>query len=137
MEKKEDLRTIMKIIIINFFKVGTTENVPNFIGRSMEQRNLSLTSNGEDLREVDMKRGIFQFDSLSPLLFALRMISLSLVLRKVNVIYEWGKKRKKLNHLLFMDDLKLCSESEKQIETLVRIVHISSGGIGMEFGLKK
>ena len=39
---------------------GIAENVRNFLGRSMEHWNLSLTSNGEDLGEVDVKRGIFQ-----------------------------------------------------------------------------
>ena len=62
-----------------------------FFRKSMEQWKLSLTSNGKDLGEVDAKRGIFQGDSLSPLLFVLCMIPLSLVLRKVNVCYEWGK----------------------------------------------
>ena len=40
----------------------------------MEQWKLSLTSNGEDLGEVHVKRGIFQGDSLSPLLFVLSMV---------------------------------------------------------------
>ena len=62
------------------------------------------------------KRGIFQGDSLSPLLFALSMIPLSLVLRKVNACYEWEKKEYKLNHLLFMDDLKLFGKNEEQID---------------------
>ena len=30
-----------------------------------------------------------------------------LLLRKVKASYEWGRKKFKLNHLLFMDDLKL------------------------------
>ena len=93
--------------------------------------------NGEVLGEVDVKRGIFQGDSLSPLLFVLSMIPLSLILRKVNICYEWGKNEYKLNHLLFMDDLKLFSKIESQIETLVETVQILSTDIGMEFGLKK
>ena len=116
---------------------GIAENVRNFLGRSMEHWNLSLTSNSEVLGEVDVKRGIFQGDSLSPLLFVLSMIPLSLILRKVNICYEWGKKAYKLNHLLFMDDLTLFSKSESQIETLVETVQIFSTDIGMEFGLKK
>ena len=116
---------------------GIAENVRNFLQRSMGQWKLSLTSNGEDLGTVDVKRGIFQGDSLSPLLFVLSMIPLSLVLRKVNSCYEWGKKEYKLNHLLFMDDLKLFGKNEEQIDSLVNTVHIFSTDIGMEFGLRK
>ena len=116
---------------------GIAVNVRNFLQRSMGQWKLSLTSNGEDLGDVDVKRGIFQGDSLSPLLFVLSMIPLSLILRKVNACYEWGKKEYKLNHLLFMDDLKLFGKNEKQIDSLVTTVHIFSTDIGMEFGLRK
>ena len=93
---------------------------------------LSLTSNGEDLGEVHVTRGIFQGDSLSPLLFVLSMVPLSLILRKVNGSYEWGQKEYKLNHLLFMDDMKLFSKSEEQMDTLVKTVHVFTTDIGME-----
>ena len=65
------------------------------------------------------------------------MVTLSLILTKVNASYEWGKKECKLNHLLFMDDLKLFSKSEEQMDTLVRTVHVFSNDIGIEFGMKK
>ena len=84
-------------------------------------------SNGEDLGEVGVKRGIFWADIFSPMLFILSMVPLSLI------SYEWGK----LNHLLFMVDLKLFSKSEEQMDTLVRTVHVFSSDIGMEFGIKK
>ena len=63
---------------------GIAEKVRKFLEKSMEQWKLSLMFNGEDLGEVDVKRGIFQGDSLSPLLFVLSMVPLSLILRKVN-----------------------------------------------------
>ena len=116
---------------------GIAENVRNFLQKSMTQWKLPLTSNGEELGEVDVKRGIFQGDSLSPLLFVLSMIPLSLLLRKVQACYEWGKKEFKVNHLLFMDDLKLFGKSEDQIDSLIQTTHIFSTDIGMEFGIKK
>ena len=116
---------------------GIADNVRHFLGRSMRKWKISLTSNGEDLGEVSVKRGIFQGDSLSPLLFVLSMIPLSLILRKVNTAYEWGKKEYKVNHLLFMDDLKLYAKTEDQMSMLVRTVHMFSNDIGMEFGMKK
>ena len=70
---------------------GIADNVRNFLGKSMEQWKLSMTSNGEDLGEVEVKRGTFQGESLSPLLSVLIMVPLSLILRKVNASYEWGK----------------------------------------------
>ena len=115
---------------------GIAENLRTFLQKSMQQWRLSLTANGEDLGEVNVKRGIFQGDSLSPLMFVLSMVPLSLILKKVNVCYKWGKKVCKLNHL-FMDDLKLYAKSEEQTNTLVRTVYVFSTDIGMEFGIKK
>ena len=117
--------------------MGIAENVRELLVKSMKQWKLLLTSNGNELGDVKVNRGIFQGDSLSPLLFVLCMIPISLVLRKVKAGYEWGKKEFSLNHLLFMDDLKLYGKSEKQIDSLVRTVHILSTDMGMEFGIRK
>ena len=54
-----------------------------------------MTANGKDLREVNVRRRIFQGDRLSPLLFVLSMVPSSLILKKVNVCYNWGKKEYK------------------------------------------
>ena len=87
---------------------GITDNVRTFLEKSMEQWKLLVTSKGEYLGEVDVKKGIFQEDSHSPLFFVLSVIPLPLILRKVNTSYEWGKKEYKLNHLLlFMDDYQV------------------------------
>ena len=72
-----------------------------------------------DSWEVDVNTGIFQGDSLSPLIFVTCMIPLSLLLKKVKASYEWGWKEFKLNHLLFMDDLKLFEKRDDQIDSLV------------------
>ena len=62
-----------------------------------------------ELGEVEIKQGIFQGDSLSPLVFVLALILLSLILRKAKVAYEFSESKEEINHLLFMDDLKLYS----------------------------
>ena len=116
---------------------GIVENLRTFLQKSMQQWRLSLTANGKDLGEVNVKRRIFQGDSLLPLFFVLSMLPLSLILKKVNACYKWGKKEYKLNHLLFMDDLKLYAKNEEQTNMLVRTVYVFSTDIGMEFGIKK
>ena len=70
-----------------------------------------LISNQEVLGTVDIKRGIFQGDSLSPLLFVIIMIPLSLILRDTRAGYQLKKKGCKINHLPFMDDLKLYGKN--------------------------
>ena len=96
-----------------------------------------MTENGEDLEEVNVKREILQGDSLSPLLFVLGMVPLYLILNKANACYNWEKKEYKLNHLLFMDGLKLYAKNEEQTNTLMRTVYVFSTDISMEFGIKK
>ena len=66
-----------------------------------------LSSGGVGLGDVNIRRGIFQGDSLSPLLFVLSLIPLTLVLRKVKAGYGLGDGNRVINHLLFMDDLKV------------------------------
>ena len=48
-----------------------------------------------------------------------------------------GNKGFKLNHFLFVDDLKLLAKSKNQIDSLEETVHLFSEGIGMQFGIKK
>ena len=46
------------------------------------------------------------------------------------------QKAKKINHLLFMDDLKLYSRSQKGLDSL-QTVRVFSEYIGLEFGIEK
>ena len=48
-------------------------------------------------------------DSLDPLVFVLALIPLDLILKKAKAAYEFSESQEKINHLLFMDDLKLYS----------------------------
>ena len=57
-------------------------NNNKFLLSSMKKWKTELTSCGQQLGVVNIKRGIFQGDSLSPLLFVLCMVPLSLVMRR-------------------------------------------------------
>lgn len=73
---------------------------------------------------MSIRRGTFQGDSLSPLLF------------ESAAPYQLGKEEGKITHLLFMDDLKLYGRNEKEINSLVHTVGVFSTDIGMDFGIK-
>ena len=116
---------------------GVAVSVRSFVNTSMKQWNTELTASNQRLGNVKIRRGIFQGDSLSPLLFVLVMIPLTLVLRQTKASYELKKGGKKINHLLFMDDLKLFAKNEDQIDSLVNTVRTFSEDIKNEFGLLK
>ena len=95
---------------------GVAENIKNLLVNSMEKWKVMLCSGNFELGEIEIKWGIFQADSLSPLVFVLALIPLSLILRKAKIAYEFSESKEKINHLLFMDDLKFYSRSEKGLD---------------------
>ena len=112
---------------------GLAENTKKFFVNSINKWKLEMTSNGVALGYVEIRGGIFQGDSLSSLLFVLCIAPLSLILRKVKFHYEFGDKNTRLNHLLFMDDLKLLAKPNDQIDSPMNTVYTFSEDIGMEF----
>ena len=102
----------------------------------MKSWNINLSSSGGFLANVEVKRGIFQGDSVSQLLFLVCMIPGTQVLRKVKCGYNL-KSVEKLNHLLFMDDLKLFAKDEREINCLLLTVRIFSNDVSMKFWSKK
>ena len=118
------------------FAIGTgTRDVTAFLQRSMVNWQTELTSSGTSLGNVNIRRGIFQGDSLSPLIFVICMIPLSKVSRKAKAGYLLGDV--KINHLLFMGDLKIFGKNRTEIDSLISTVKVISHDIGMEFGVKK
>ena len=115
--------------------VGVATNITSFMEKVDKMWNTTQTINGETIGEVKVKRGIFQGDSLSPLLFIISLIPMTITLRAMNKGYKLDDI--KVNHLLYMDDLKIYACSDKEMESLVNTVRIFSEDISMEFGFEK
>ena len=58
-------------------------------------------------------------------------------LRKTNIFHQLEKKGERINHLIFMDYLKLFVKTPEQLDSLVNSVRKFSADIKMEFGLSK
>ena len=68
--------------------VRVSENILEFIRKSMKNWNTNLTSCGEYLTNVNIRGRIFQGDSFSPLLFVICMTPLTHILRKLKYGYS-------------------------------------------------
>ena len=63
-------------------------------------------------------RGIFQGDSLSPLLFCIALIPITNLLKRNNVGYKISET--KASNLLYIDDLKYMQKTKKRWKDAVR-----------------
>ena len=84
---------------------------------------------------IDIKCGIFQGDSFSPLLFCIALFPLSNLLNSNNCGYKIYDET--ISHLFFMDDLKLYTKNDDHLETQLNVVKMFSDDICMSFGLDK
>ena len=68
-------------------------------------------------------------------LFCLSLIVLSKELNQTR--YGYNMQKRSLNHQCYMDDLKLFSKDDKDLEGLLQTVKKFSDGIDVSFGLDK
>ena len=93
--------------IINYLKTyKISDEVINFIKKTMNTWRVELTAGGRSFAEAKIQRGIFQGDALSLLLFIIAMIPLNHILRKCTAGYKLSRSQEKINHLMYMDDIK-------------------------------
>ena len=119
------------------YKISPT--IFNFLTVSMKKWKTNLYLNhaqGSTVCEnINIKCGMFRADSLSPLLFCLALVPLSYELN--NTGYGYNIYEEKINHLFYMDDLKLYGKNDYELEGLLRTVKGFSDDIGMTLGLHK
>jgi hypothetical protein len=83
---------------------------------------------------IQIRRGIFQVDSLSPLLFCIALIPLTNELNRTECGYRIYGTGRKISHVLYMDDLKLLGRDENDLQNELKIVQTISKNITMNFG---
>ena len=94
-------------------------------------------------RIMQIRRDIFECDSLSPLLFCMALNPLTTELNRIGYSYWVGTghgrtaKRQLLSHLLYMYDLKLYGRNPDQLDGSLNTVRTFSDDIRMKFGLEK
>ena len=88
------------------------------------------TRSWEKLKSI----GDFKGDTLSPLLFVVRMIPLTHVLKRMKSCYEFIQSKEIVNHVLYMDDLKLYANTDKILNRLVPRVRVFNKDIDLQFG---
>ena len=80
---------------------------------------IEIRTEGATVREpVRFRRGLFQGDSLSPLLFVLAVAPLSSFLGLAGG-FSSPHHESPVTHLLFMDDLKVFEESKVELDSTV------------------
>ena len=122
-------------VIESLNMMGIAKNV-NFLGKTVKSWRVELTCGSETLWKVPIKREIFQGDAVSALLSVIALIPLTHILRTAKPGYEF-RNGETINHLLFMDNLKLYSKSQKVLDSLTHTVRILTEDIGMQFGIDK
>ena len=105
---------------------------------SQWKTNMTLVHKGAVLETgpIRIKRGIFQGDSLLALLFTMSLNSLSRELQKTGYGHQLDEQTK-INHLFYVDDLKLYGTSDNQLTGLINIVKNVSDDIKIECELDK
>ena len=100
--------------IINSLKIfKISDEVINFIDKTMKTWWVKLTTEGKRKAEAKIQSRIFQGDALSPLLFIIAMMPLNHILRKCTAGYKLRRSQEKVNHLMYIDDIKLFTKKEK------------------------
>ena len=90
-----------------------------------------------ETEHIKIQCGIFQGDSLLPLLFCICLIPLTKQLNRLNTGYEEHITKTKISQLLYMDDLKLTAKSEEELRKQIQTVKTFSNDIHMDLGLEK
>ena len=135
-------RYIIRILVL----LEVPEWIINFIKQAMKSWRTKLQmiiKDGMVVTDViKIVFGKFQGDSLSPLLFCLSYLMVSVILRKKRLGYIPGPPGKRnvhhmKSHFIFMDDFKGLTSTESSLKAIIDISTEILEEIGLEIGLDK
>ena len=122
---------------LKLYKVSKT--IIAFLEHTICMWKTTLTLNHENgsikIENIQIRRGIFQGNSLSPLLFIIALNPLSKILNKNFPGYDLDGIA--VTHTFYMDDLKLYGNCKTTIHSMLSLVERFSKDINMLFGLNK
>ena len=97
---------------LKMYKIS--HEVINFIEKTMKTLWVELTAGGGSLAEATIQRAIIQGDALSLLLCIIAKMPLNHLLRKFTSGYKLSKSQEKINHRMYIDDIKLFEKTKKK-----------------------
>lgn len=127
--------------ILRIYKINPS--IISFLQKAMSKWTTTLHSSGDGAelisREISIRRGIYQGDSLSSLWFCLGLNPLSRLLNESTRGFKLRSEglNHPISHLLYMDDLKLYAGSPSELKHQLAITKTFSDDIHMEFGINK
>ena len=102
--------------------------------------NINMANETITTNKININAGIFQGDSPSGLYFITCLLPLTWLLNQSKLEYRVRKTpttNHLINHLMFVDDLKLYASNDNQLDSLISITKTFSDDIGMKFGVDK
>lgn len=116
------------------------ENYQKLMHRLQEALQLTLIVNNTAAGTLRPKRGIIQGDSLSPLIFILCMEPISRILNETGhpkVCISYKETNFAINHLLYMDDLKILAKTDDDLRILATKFTDTLNQIGLKHNTSK
>lgn len=98
------------------------------------QRSEINTERVHQTNPISIEKGIFQGNCLNALWFCMSLKLLSNLLKTTNIGFDkrYDRSLYKINHLVYMDDLKLYVASKNRIDLLVLLLSKFSSDIKMK-----
>jgi len=113
-------------IIKSLELIGINNKVISFTKKVMSYWRTRMCLHAEnkliETEDIKIKYGIFQGDSILPLLFCICLIPLTEQLNRLKTRYEEHTTKTKISHLLYMDDLKQIAKSEEGLQNQIQRV---------------